>query len=523
MSPTKKKCSNCGQKGHNKRTCKKETTVIASKRGAEEDNIQPTRESTPPVEITPELPSELPPAIPSVEDHNNLIQKPLGLSNPPDFNCCFMNSTLQLLRSVKEFVNYFLSGDAALVYELKQNVNIAKEFNVLLGSWKSNHQLEQAHRLFRKKCGELNPIWCNEEQQDAAHFLLFLLEMLDTDLLLEDGTSIIQELFQGKMCYYRRCKLCDRIHQKEDFFRTLDLSLVGFTADTSISALLARFTAKTDDGNQSRCDNCLVDVDTDTYIKIIQYPKVLLMCLKIYVVENANGINNVTKFDREVRFDALKITDVLDYNIKSLVSHYGDNLNTGHYKAFVSFGGSFVEYSDRTITVYDTVVFSRECYLLAYQASHQDISLLLAEFQWLENRRISLAQNQEKQLERSNTQPLVAEIHSNTQGLHRHSSTETIKILSQKSIDNGLSPKALDRNESCETIQPFSQQKSFDRQSSIENYSQENREAAVGRWYEKVGWEDEDIDYNEFWEDYHHLDVQVCFIKFFLSKTILIH
>jgi len=32
-------------------------------------------------------------------------------------------------------------------------------------------------------------------------------------------------------------------------------------------------------------------------------------------------------------------------------------------------------------------------------------------------------------------------------------------------------------------------------------------DAAVGRWYEGEGWEEEDIEYNEFWEDYH-LDVQ---------------
>ena len=49
-----------------------------------------------------------------------------------------MNSTLQLLRSVKELVDYFLIGDAALVYNAKDNANIAFELPILLRAWSSN-------------------------------------------------------------------------------------------------------------------------------------------------------------------------------------------------------------------------------------------------------------------------------------------------------------------------------------------------------------------------------------------------
>jgi hypothetical protein len=90
-----------------------------------------------------------------------------------------------------------------------------------------------------------------------------------------------------------------------------------------------------------------------------------------------------------------------------------------------------------------------------------------------------------RQLERSNTLPLIPAIKSITRGLDRLTSNETIRTFSQESIDNP---------------------------SSINNYSQENMEASIGRWYSEVGWEDENIDYDEFWEDFHHLDVEVCFI-----------
>ncbi len=65
----------------------------------------------------------------------------------------------------------------------------------------------------------------------------------------DDRSSIISELFQGTICFYRRCKECDAVHEKEVLFCILDVPMIG--ADTSVSALISRFTARTDDGDQS--------------------------------------------------------------------------------------------------------------------------------------------------------------------------------------------------------------------------------------------------------------------------------
>jgi hypothetical protein len=59
-----------------------------------------------------------------------------------------MNSTLQLLRAVKELMDYFITGDAELVYRANENVNIAKEFHHLLRAWSSNEGLDEAHQKF---------------------------------------------------------------------------------------------------------------------------------------------------------------------------------------------------------------------------------------------------------------------------------------------------------------------------------------------------------------------------------------
>jgi hypothetical protein len=339
---------------------------------------------------------------------------------------------------------------------------------------------------------------------------MFLLEKLDCDLLLEEGSSKIQELFQGSMCFHRKCKVCGRVHQKEDVFRTLDLSLIDATANTSVSNLLSLYTSIKDDGNQSRCDNCLEDVDTETHIDITQYPKVIFICLKRY---------SPVKNDVAIKFDSVNISDENEYQLKSFVSHFGDTPTAGHYFATISFGGIFLELNDEIISVCDEIISSSDCYLVVYQKSVKDDSIFQAESHWIDDfKRNSTVRT----LQRSDTLPIIPEFQTIIKGLDRFSSIDTIKMLSQKSINDGLSSNSLNRLKSSETIHPFSQ-KSIDKQSSIENFSQENRDASVGRWYEEEGWEDEDIDYNQFWEDYHHLDLEVSVSDIiFPPKTVLI-
>jgi hypothetical protein len=201
-------------------------------------------------------------------------------------------------------------------------------------------------------------------------------------------------------------------------------------------------------------------------MKITRYPKVLLICLKRYSADLVDGRIISKKQNFDIKFDSLND----NYNLKAFVSHFGDSLNSGHYKAFVSFGGKFMEYSDASIAVLDDAVSSKECYIVAYQKPVEGNSILLGEFQWLEARRIALERNLTP-LVRSNTIPIMPAVNSITKGLERLSSGETIRTLSQESID---------------------------KRSSIDAFSQENKEAAKGRWYEELGWEDEDVDYNEF-------------------------
>jgi hypothetical protein len=170
---TPKKCSFCKETGHNKTTCRRQKiTSVVKKRSV--DDIKPTMpeksiQRTETQIFATEIQSKAQglernsstDTIPMAErpftrmDTPNTMtqetfQKPLGLTNP-GWNCCFMNSTLQILRSVKELVEYFISGDASLIYGNKENVDIAKEFDVLLQSMASNINVKEKHRIFMRQ------------------------------------------------------------------------------------------------------------------------------------------------------------------------------------------------------------------------------------------------------------------------------------------------------------------------------------------------------------------------------------
>ncbi len=189
----------------------------------------------------------------------------------------------------------------------------------------------------------------------------------------------------------------------------MDLSQVTATADSTVSGLLSLYTARTDDGDQSICDTCGVNVDTDTKIRIIQYPKILLIC---HIPQHQ---------PHKITFDTLITNTEMDYSLRSFVSHHGNTINSGHYTSTVSFGGNFVEYSDAYIAVKDTAVSSSECYLLAYQATAQDNSLFLAEFQWLKSKRL----NDKAQLE-------VKEV---IKGMERLSSNEVVTSQNNQIVE----------------------------------------------------------------------------------------
>jgi ubiquitin C-terminal hydrolase len=56
--------------------------------------------------------------------------------------------------------------------------------------------MKRIKSLLKEKCGTFNPMWSNGQQQDAGHFLLFLLEKLDEDLLLEDAGHFLLFLLE---------------------------------------------------------------------------------------------------------------------------------------------------------------------------------------------------------------------------------------------------------------------------------------------------------------------------------------
>lgn len=111
------------------------------------------------------------------------------------------------------------------------------------------------------------PSFHGYQQQDAQEFMRYLLDAMNSELMVQKGKTLIQSLFQGTLMNKIQCLICNGIFPKEEAF--LDLSLpIPDQSDREnislegnpffISDCLDAFTEleNLENGEQYQCPNC---------------------------------------------------------------------------------------------------------------------------------------------------------------------------------------------------------------------------------------------------------------------------
>jgi len=83
---------------------------------------------------------------------------------------------------------------------------------------------------FRNKLGQLYPIFNNQNQHDAQEFYTAFVQIVDMATAVPIGvddlyTSIIKDNFTGLFTYIYECTICNRKHEKIEYFSQLILQL----------------------------------------------------------------------------------------------------------------------------------------------------------------------------------------------------------------------------------------------------------------------------------------------------------
>ena len=293
-------------------------------------------------------------------------------------NLCYVNSTLNLLHSNKDFASFFqdkkyLELDLDPV-DFPISSELSKLFNPHDGGVKSASELR---RLIAVQSDQ--PQFATWDQQDVTEFLQTFLDVLVAEFRrnkCRPGCSLIGN-FSGREkldfqfaveCLTCRYKPVDKIEE----FNILSLDIFFSKSGLNLSEIVHQHYGKSDDRDM-KClcpdtDNKKVNVVTS----MVQGPEYLFIELRRYRIVTGNQ----SKSKQVVNLDeVLNLPNGDQYNLISVALHQGDTIQSGHYVAAVRTGNYWHLANDSVVTPVDVKYLSSPDNILVFYAKSR-ISLV---------------------------------------------------------------------------------------------------------------------------------------------------
>ena len=134
--------------------------------------------------------------------------------------------------------------------------------------------------------------------------------------------------------------------------------------------------------NKFECTTCKEKVMAGKSNTISSLPKLLLLHIKRFTkVVNGTAAKRTdhVRFNRELQLGKTSLTKetVLNYKLKGVIVHNGNDPASGHYIAYVLHGDEWLRCSDSNVTkVQWSTVKARQAYALFYERAHLTNTLL---------------------------------------------------------------------------------------------------------------------------------------------------
>ncbi|CAI2387141.1 unnamed protein product [Moneuplotes crassus] len=310
-------------------------------------------------------------------------------------NNCFMNSILQMLLSIPEFVIYFvdaplpeLSACTRLYYRGKLKVaSFTEEMNKLrVYCYERNHKIIMPN-LLRKLSEDEFPIG---EQNDACKYMLHLFENLQNESdpsvphfvssgyenyaeawmkYQEDHYSIIDQLFVGMYETVISCNKCnDKTRNYEEF---INVPLTIETDDKGSKSLEFFENQKEISPSKYYCSKCELITSCAIFKRICKAPKYLMLSIQRFDDFTQEKDNDHVHYPPTFRLE-LPGKKKAVYDLKSVVCHSG-GLEFGHYLAFCKRGRYWRDYNDEYVE-YSNIyrATNEDAYMLAYKIRYYE-------------------------------------------------------------------------------------------------------------------------------------------------------
>lgn len=227
-------------------------------------------------------------------------------------NTCYLNSGLQLLIQNKAFCEIILKNS-----NKSENLEIMSNF---IKEYYTTTDTTITPNKIREIVGNSNKIFYKNEQQDVAEFIVYLMDIIDTDLKRN-----LNPLFDITSVTTIKCKLLKCLKTSVTIHKNPFLILPITDECLTLDDCYRQFKAheKLEGDEMYFCQNCREKRIASKRVHVIEWSNNLIIWLKRF----ENNKERLFKNNKEIE---IPIDWRHDFTIKGAVIHMGQ-INGGHY------------------------------------------------------------------------------------------------------------------------------------------------------------------------------------------------
>lgn len=234
-------------------------------------------------------------------------------------NTCYLNAGLQMLIQNRDLCNIILA--------FKDKSDILSNFSDFINSYydKSNDK-SISPKYIKKLIGKRNEIFSGYGQQDSSEFIVFLLDLINSEVNKFCGNkNIIEKIFEIEITTSTKCKVLSCLNVSNNLERStiLMLNLNNTCKNLDDCYNFTKQKVKFEGEEKYFCEKCNKKRIASQRKDITRWPKNLIIWLRRY---EQNG-NKLSKHSQEIQ---IPIVWKGDYHLKGIVLHSG-SLFGGHY------------------------------------------------------------------------------------------------------------------------------------------------------------------------------------------------
>ncbi|EQC39613.1 hypothetical protein SDRG_03046 [Saprolegnia diclina VS20] len=258
-----------------------------------------------------------------VRQHSDAI----GLKNIG--NSCYMNAVLQGLYWTPAMRRLFATRNSA-------KPGVVAEFCALLGRMQASSSSWLDARTMERFRSVLLPEYQTTRQQDAAEFLHYLLDALESDKAVA-----LHDVFQGSTLRTITCDTCSTASSANEEFTDLHIPIRASVASTPVLADLVRAQFDPEElssrlENAYFCDICQCSGSATKRISVERAPTHLLVSINRFEYNRLRGAREkvCTAVDCREPVVLPTVHGDVPYDLYAAIVHAGTRADHGHYYTY---------------------------------------------------------------------------------------------------------------------------------------------------------------------------------------------